>query len=466
MTPNETRIGTAKPRRRRSFSLRTRVAGATAAGAIVIVALVSIVSVRAIERNNVAQSDQQLAVAARIVLIEPVIAVRFVGLTGLNNDMAVTVRDNGTLTATSPTELPDLPTGSRTVTVDGTSYRVLTTTQNQPSGRIVSLGIPAEEAAEATSQQQRWVLAGALAAIAAAAALGWLLAGAAVRPIVRLTKQVGARDGLPESGKAQPLVEGSGVHESEKLADAVNTMLRKVGQAQSETAAALETARDFAAVSAHELRTPLTAMRTDLEVLRTLDLEPAQRTEILTDLQRSQDRVETTLAALERLATGDLTDAHDHIPTDVGDLCDQAAHDAMRHYPGLTVRIETDAELVTLGLPAGLRLAIDNALTNSVKHGGADEAVVSAHRGPDGRIVIAVDDNGRGIPREERATVFARFARGSQASRGGSGLGLALVAQQAQLHGGSAAFEDSALGGVRLVLMLPATGEHRAASNF
>ncbi|WP_084497677.1 HAMP domain-containing sensor histidine kinase [Nocardia amamiensis] len=450
---------TASPKtpRRRSFSLRTRVAGAAAAGAIVIVTLISLISIRAIERNNVQQSDQQLAIAARIVLIEPQIAVRFISLTGLNTDMAVTVRDNGNIVASTTTELPALPTGSRTVTVGGTPYRILTTTENQPAGRVVSLGIPAAGAAEATAEQQRWVLGGALLSIAAAAGLGWLLAGAAVRPIVRLTRQVGARSAFPDPRHPQPPVEGAGVHESEKLADAVNTMLHRVDQAQAETAAALETARDFAAVSAHELRTPLTAMRTDLEVLRTLDLDEAQRAEILDDLQRSQGRVETTLAALERLATGDLTNERDHVATDVGDLCDQAAHDAMRHFPGLTVRIDSDAELVTRGLPAGLRLAVDNALANSVKHGGATEALVSAHRAPNGHIVISVDDNGRGIPPHERQAVFDRFFRGSEASKGGSGLGLALVAQQAQLHGGRAYFDEGTLGGIRLVLDLPSS---------
>ncbi|MGQ4600290.1 ATP-binding protein [Nocardia sp. R6R-6] len=454
MTTPGAATGAPKARRRRSFSLRTRVAGAAAAGAIVIVTLISLLSIRAIERNNVQQSDQQLATAARIVLIEPQIAVRFISLTGLNNDLAVTVRDNGDVVASTTIELPALSTGSRTAAVGGTPYRILTTTENQPAGRVVSLGIPAAAAAQATAEQQRWVLAGALLSIAAAAALGWVLAGAAVRPILRLTRQVGARSAFPDPRDPQPPVEGAGVHEAEKLADAVNTMLRRVDQAQAETAAALETARDFAAVSAHELRTPLTAMRTDLEVLRTLDLDEAQRAEILHDLQRSQVRVETTLAALERLAGGDLTNERDHVATDVGDLCDQAAHDAMRHFPGLTVRIESDAELVTRGLPAGLRLAVDNALANSVKHGGATEALVSAHRTPGGHIVITIDDNGRGIPPEEREAVFDRFFRGSQAGKGGSGLGLALVAQQAQLHGGRAYFDEGALGGIRLVLDL------------
>ena len=58
------------------------------------------------------------------------------------------------------------------------------------------------------------------------------------------------------------------------------------------------------------------------------------------------------------------------------------------------------------------------------------------------------------MPEEERKLVFDRFSRGSTASHSGSGLGLALVAQQAELHGGTASLEDSPLGGVRLLLRL------------
>jgi two-component system sensor histidine kinase PrrB len=70
-------------------------------------------------------------------------------------------------------------------------------------------------------------------------------------------------------------------------------------------------------------------------------------------------------------------------------------------------------------------------------------------------VEIAIDDNGSGLPEAERQVVFERFSRGSTASHSGSGLGLALVAQQAHLHGGTAALQDSPLGGVRLLLQLP-----------
>ncbi|MEU0538654.1 HAMP domain-containing sensor histidine kinase [Nocardia sp. NPDC005978] len=444
----------ARRRARRTFSLRARVAAAAALGATIIVAVLSWFTMYAIERNNMTQADQQLALTSRVVLIEPVVAVTVLGVLGPTNDLALTVRnDDGSMASTS-VQLPALPVGSHTVTVGDNTYRVLTTTLNQPPGRIVSLGIPTTETERVTATQRRWVLWAAGLAVAAAAGLGWLFGGRAVRPIENLTRQL-SRHGEP--GGPLP-VDGAGVRESEQLADAVNLMLERIDRAQAETAAALETARDFAAVSAHELRTPLTAMRTDLEVLRTLDLDEAQRIEILTDLHRGQNRVESTLAALERLAAGDLTHERDHVDTDVAELCDAAAHDAMRHFPELKVLIDTDAELITRGLPTGLRLAVDNALANSARHGHATLALLSAHRDLFGHIVITVDDNGRGIPEHERAAVFERFVRGSLASKGGSGLGLALVAQQAQLHGGRAYFDEGTLGGVRLVLELPAPG--------
>jgi signal transduction histidine kinase len=129
----------------------------------------------------------------------------------------------------------------------------------------------------------------------------------------------------------------------------------------------------------------------------------------------------------------------------------------MRNYPDLKVSLASTTTVLMVGLPAGLRLVIDNAITNAVKHGGASEIQLNASSSGDG-VEITVDDNGSGVPEEERAAVFERFSRGSTASRSGSGLGLALVAQQAELHGGTATMEVSPLGGARLVLRLPGHG--------
>ena len=113
---------------------------------------------------------------------------------------------------------------------------------------------------------------------------------------------------------------------------------------------------------------------------------------------RTQTRIEATLTALERLAQGELTTVDDFVPVDVAELLDRAAHDAMHNYPGLDVSLASSTTVLMLGMPAGLRLVIDNAIANAVKHGGANQvrlSVVSSAAG----VEIAVDDNGSGVPR-------------------------------------------------------------------
>ena len=133
-------------------------------------------------------------------------------------------------------------------------------------------------------------------------------------------------------------------------------MLQRIWDEQNRTKEALASARDFAAVSSHELRTPLTAMRTNLEVLATLDLPDDQRKEVLNDVIRTQSRIEATLSALERLAQGELSTSDDHVPVDITDLLDRAAHDATRIYPDLDVSLVPSPTCIIVGMPAGLRL--------------------------------------------------------------------------------------------------------------
>jgi two-component system sensor histidine kinase PrrB len=287
-------------------------------------------------------------------------------------------------------------------------------------------------------------------AIGAAAVAGWLLAAFAVRPLKRLAQQTRAID----VGGEAPDIDVRGATEAVEIAEAINGMVQRIWDEQDRTKAALVSSRDFAAVTSHELRTPLTAMRTNLEVLATLDLAEDQRKEVLSDVIRTQTRIESTLWAIERLAQGELSTSDDHSPVDITELLDRAAHDAMRVYPELDVSLVPAPTVIIVGLPAGLRLAVDNAIANAVKHGGASRIQLSAVSSRAG-VEIAIDDDGVGIPEEERKVVFERFSRGSTASHSGSGLGLALDAPQAEWHGGTASLEESPLGGVRLLLRLP-----------
>ncbi len=438
-------------KRSSGFSLRARVAAATALGATIVVATLGIVTSVAISRNNVSNLDERLSTASQVLIPSAASLELFLDQLAGSGAFAVTIRTGGTVIASTPTQLPQLDEGSETVDVDGNRFRVYTSRAVSASDIVIAIGVPAIEAQQVTDDQQRWVIFGGLGAIAASTGLGWVFGGRAVKPLVTLTRQVNARPPQPPHTK-------TGVREADELAVAIADMLRRLNDAQERTTEALGTARDFAAVSAHELRTPLTAMRTDIEVLRTLDLEPPQRSEILDDLQRTQGRVEATLSALERLASGELSSENERIDVDVVEICDVAAQDAMRQNGDLEVRIESEPTQFVRALPAGLRLALDNAIINAVRHGGASQVTITITRDED-HVTVTIDDNGSGIPETERTSVFERFYRGASATKGGSGLGLALVEQQAQLHGGRAYFTDSPLGGARLVLEL---ADHRA----
>ena len=359
-----------------------------------------------------------------------------------------TVRVDGqTVSVPSNIVLPKFDNGYANTTINGVDYRVRTFAAGQAS---VALGAPVAEAQRVIDQQHLRVLlicGGVIVGTFLVGGVMWLIM---INPFQRLAAHARAINAQSNPDEVQV----RGVWEAVEISEAVEGMLARIGDEQQRTKEALESARDFASVASHELRTPLTAMRTNLEVLSTLALPDEQRQEVIGDVIRTQSRIEATLTALERLAQGELTTAEDHVPLDITELLDRAAHDAMRVYPDLHVSLAPGPTVLTLGLPVGLRLVIDNAIANAVKHGGATRIQLSAVSSRAG-VEIAVDDNGAGVPEEERVVVFERFSRGSTASRSGSGLGLALVAQQAELHSGTASLDASPLGGSRLLLRLP-----------
>ncbi len=346
--------------------------------------------------------------------------------------------------------LPKLADGYANTTIDGVEYRVRTFTVG---GATIALGAPMAETQRRIAELHWRVVLICGGVIIGTVVVGWFFSLIMIDPFRLLAQQARAINAQSKPEEVQV----RGVREAVEIGEAVEGMLARIGDEQARTRAALESARDFAAVASHELRTPLTAMRTNLEVLSTLDLGDDQRKEVIGDTVRTQSRIEATLTALERLAQGELTTADDFVPFDMTELLDRAAHDAERTYPDLRVSLVPSPAVLMIGLPVGLRLVIDNAIANAVKHGGATEVRLAVSSSSDG-VRVVVDDNGSGVPEEERSTVFERFARGSTASRSGSGLGLAVVAQQAELHGGAASLGASPLGGAQLVLQL--AGRH------
>ncbi len=433
----------------RTPSLRARVAVATAIGTAIVVVIAGAVVWFGITSAWKERLDRRLDEAAGFAIPFLPRGLGEIPRAPHDQDTVITVRRDGQVKSNSDITLPPLQEGYADTSINGVRYRVRTLELRTPQPATVEVGATYDDTIAQTNNLHRRVILICALSIGAAAVFAWLLAAFAVRPFKRLAQQARSID-----ADERPQVAVRGATEAVEVAEAMRGMLQRIWTEQDRTKEALASARDFAAVSSHELRTPLTAMRTNLEVLSTLDMPDDQRKEVLGDVIRTQSRIEATLSALERLAQGELSTSDDHVPVDITELLDRAGHDATRIYPGLDVSLVPSPTCIIVGLPAGLRLAVDNAIANAVKHGGATRVELSAVSSRAG-VEIAVDDNGGGVPEDERTAVFARFSRGSTASHSGSGLGLALVAQQAELHGGTAALESSPLGGARLVLRLP-----------
>jgi two-component system, OmpR family, sensor histidine kinase PrrB len=467
----------------RSASLRTRVAVASAIAASAVVAAFTILTSVVLASNDAAQLDRRLDAIVDASMFPEQLQDprRGVLTTGRSRSTGEVVFQRGF-------QLPALPPGTETVEVNGVEYRVRTIPVDQDGGVLMSIGIRADSILLSRARIPLYVAVGVVTVLIAAG-LGWLLAGPAIRPLRKLTEHTSK---LGKGTEKMPEVRG--VREAEELSEAMTGMLSRLAAAQRATTNSLQAAQDFAANAAHELRTPLTAMRADLDTLRIHNLPAEERAEVVGDLSRAQRRVEAIITALGQLASGQLAQAEDREIIDVTDLLDRVARENMRPgaaaaatmQPGAAaaatmrpgaaaaatsaprgaVDIVVDAgdDLGSIwGWPGGLRLAVDNLVRNAVTHGQATRIVLTAHR-DEGVMTIIVDDNGRGLPAEERETVLGRFRRGSTAAPGGSGLGLALVAQQATLHGGQIKLSDGPLGGLRATLTVSTSPEPLANS--
>lgn len=429
----------------RSASLRTRVAVAAGAAAAAVVAGFLVLTSVVLANNDAAQLDRRLdsIIDASLLPDQSQDVRREVLTTGRSRSTGQVVFQRGL-------QLPPLPPGTATVEVNGVEYRVRTIVLNQDGGVLMSVGIRADSILLSPNRIPLYTGVGVLTVLVAAA-LGWLLAGPAVRPLRRLTEHTKK---LGRDSTDMPEVHG--VREAEDLSEAMSGMLKRLAAAQRATTSSLQAAQDFAANAAHELRTPLTAMRADIDTLRIHNLPADERDEVVQDLSRAQRRVEAIITALGQLASGQLARTEDRELIDVAELLDRVARENPRARGAVEIEVQADDDLGTIwGWPGGLRLAVDNLLRNAIAHGRASRIVLAAHR-MNGTMTIVVDDNGCGLPADEHETVLGRFSRGSTAAPGGSGLGLALVAQQAALHGGHIELSDGPLGGLRATLTVSA----------
>jgi PAS domain S-box-containing protein len=216
-----------------------------------------------------------------------------------------------------------------------------------------------------------------------------------------------------------------------------------------------ETKNTFIQAVSHDLRTPLAAI---LGMALTLErddvqLEPDEAKEMAGRIAanaRKLDRLVNDLLDLDRLGRGIVE--LDLQPVDVGALIWREVADS-----GVITqrRVRIDSEPITVNVDeAMVERIIENLLANTVRHTPADTSVwVSVHPA-DGGVLISVEDDGPGVPEEQRAGIFEPFRRGPEGTGSGVGVGLALVAKFAELHGGRAWVEEREGGGASFKVML------------
>jgi signal transduction histidine kinase len=300
-----------------------------------------------------------------------------------------------------------MPSGSRLAARSGASQ-----------GVRVTVYAPA---AEITRRERNvWLLIGALAVAgtAAAAGLAILQARRLIRPLRRLaatSARLGAGDFSARTGRLD-------LPELDRVGAALDAAAVQIAQLVGRQ-------REFAANVSHQLRTPLTAMRLRLDELSTLE-DPAEARAELHATMRVADRLERTVTDVLALArAGDIGRPRD---VDLAELAREHAADWRPLYAraGRTLRAQIEAPLPARVSPGGVAQALDVLLENAIEHGSGTTRLHAA--ASDGRSVLAVEDDGAGVPAGLEGEIFERH----MSTAGSTGLGLPLARALVEADGG------------------------------
>jgi signal transduction histidine kinase len=321
--------------------------------------------------------------------------------------------------------------------------------RSAPFGALVVATPKTEIASGLRPLVQRLSLA-LIGGILAAAVLGWYLSRRITRPVLALSK---ATDEITRGHYDVDVPEVRG-GEIGHLAQRFSEMAARLADAEQQE-------RNFLMSVSHELRTPLTAIRGHVEALREgLADDPEVRTAALDTIANETSRLERLVGDVLDLAK---LEAHRFTvmseEVDMGRLCEQAyaafGEEARRRHIDYEKSFGASPTIVTDG--DRVLQIISNLLSNAFRwtpDGGKVELELSAENG---RVSVAVDDNGPGVPAHERERIFRPFWSRDDS---GTGLGLAIAHELAAALGGSIRLESEAGNGSRFELVLPAAPRH------
>jgi two-component system sensor histidine kinase TctE len=279
----------------------------------------------------------------------------------------------------------------------------------------------------------------------AALALVWIGVNRALRPLLRVERDLSARE--PSDLRA---IEGPVPTELSQLVAALNRFMTRL-------AANIDGLRAFIAEAAHQMRTPLASLHAQAQ-LALDDDDPAQQ-------RRSIEAIERNAARLGRLLNQLLSDATvlhradlRHFETvDLVDIVQRALREALPLADPPRLRFDCRVREAALrGDALMLREAIKNLVDNALRHGAPErgEIVLMLDTEKDMHL-LTVTDHGPGLPPELRERAFERFARGADAAPGGAGLGLAIVKRVVDSHGSRIELGEAPGGGLVVRLQWP-----------
>ena len=315
-------------------------------------------------------------------------------------------------------------------------YAALCAAQMTYGGRVIGallVSMPVTELHNAIVTVEGQLLT-VFAAVAAAALIAAMIFSVTLtRPVKSLTSTIRRMGRGDLSARAS--IRASG--ELRELADSYNAMAEKIENFDRSRS-------QFVSNASHELKTPLTAMKLLLECLIDQPEMPQElRMEFMQDMNHEIDRLNGIITDLLTLSKMDSQDAALHLTDiDLAALTGEALHTLQ------PVADKSGQHLIAELAPA-VRLRGDATKLSQIVYNLIDNAIKYTPEGGEIRVslsvkgrsaILAVSDNGIGIPEEEQAHVFDRFYRVDKArsrATGGTGLGLSIVRQMVQLHGGS-----------------------------
>jgi two-component system, OmpR family, sensor histidine kinase MprB len=333
-----------------------------------------------------------------------------------------------------------------TIDYDGAPTRLLTAPVGH--GYAIQVALPLTSVDSQLDQLGLELLAAGLAGILGAAALGWWVTRTSLRPVGQLTATV---ERITATRDLAHRIDAGGRDELGRLAVSFNAMLETVQDATDRQ-------RQLVADASHELRTPLTSLRTNIEVLRKIELlDPEDRDRLISSVLVGIDDLTALVADTVELARGEEPAAAVE-PFRWDELAERVVARARTHWPEAEFAVDRLEPCELAGVPDRVQRAMANLLDNAAKFaGGRGRVDIALRRGEKpGTAVLTVRDHGPGIDDQDLPHVFDRFYRSaSTRDRPGSGLGLAIVAQVAESHHGTVAVANHPDGGAVLTLTLP-----------